>query len=158
MANFKIIEKYLEQKGWTMSKFTESIGMSRQAVTRTITYNSTITKTAEKIAAGLDISVCEFFMEKPLVEVIAKAAYEVNRAYCQTIDDNSHLPWDELPPDQKERTIENVTFILAYPDVKPEELFVDWIEGSLEGDDVYPRFIDIKYAIFIAVVRNFTLN
>ena len=50
---------------------------------------------------------------------IAKITHEVNRAYCLSIGDDSHLPWDEAPVWQKESAIKGVEAHLNNPDISP---------------------------------------
>ena len=50
-----------------------------------------------------------------LTEQIARVAYETERAYCQTIGDDSQKPWDEAEPWQRDSAIKRVEFALAHP-------------------------------------------
>ena len=44
---------------------------------------------------------------------IARAAHEVNRAYCIALADLSQVPWDEAPEWQRESAIKGVEGVLA---------------------------------------------
>lgn len=46
-------------------------------------------------------------------EQIAQICHEANRAYCQTIGDNSQPTWDKAPAWQRESAIDGVNFHLA---------------------------------------------
>lgn len=46
------------------------------------------------------------------VEQIAKVAHETNRAYCQSIGDNSQPSWEEAPDWQKQSAIQGVEYHL----------------------------------------------
>ena len=39
------------------------------------------------------------------IEACARAAHEVNRAYCKAIDDDAQLPWEEAPEWQRQSAI-----------------------------------------------------
>jgi hypothetical protein len=60
-------------------------------------------------------------------EQIAKAAHEVNRAFCIQLGDYSHLPWDEAPDWQKASAIKGVEFKLANPKATPEQQHIEWL-------------------------------
>jgi hypothetical protein len=47
---------------------------------------------------------------------IAIVAYEINRAYCQALGDNSFSEWKDAPDWQKETIYNGVNFHLANPD------------------------------------------
>lgn len=53
----------------------------------------------------------KLYMNK-LVESIAKVAHETNRAFCQTIGDNSQPTWEDAPEWQKESARKGVEFHL----------------------------------------------
>lgn len=58
---------------------------------------------------------------------IAKAAHEVNRAYCQSIGDNSQVPWSEAPKWQKESAILGVKLHLDNSGAKPSTSHESWL-------------------------------
>src|SRR6185312_3805199 len=47
------------------------------------------------------------------VSSIAKICHDTNRSYCQTLGDNSQLPWEEAPDWQKISAMKGVEFHLA---------------------------------------------
>lgn len=53
-------------------------------------------------------------------EDIARAAHEVNRAYCEAIGDNSQINWDDAPEWQKASAISGVIAHLER-DLTPRE-------------------------------------
>lgn len=63
----------------------------------------------------------------PLEEVIARVAHEVNRAYCQSIGDNSQPSWEDAPDWQKTSAINGVKFHLENPDATPENSHENWL-------------------------------
>jgi hypothetical protein len=46
------------------------------------------------------------------IKLIAQVAHETNRAFCQTIGDNSQPPWAEAPEWSKESSINSVKYHL----------------------------------------------
>ena len=64
-------------------------------------------------------------------EQIAKTRHEVNRAYCQSIGDNSQPEWKDAPEWQKKSAITGVEYHLANPASKPEDSHNSWLrKGS----------------------------
>ena len=62
------------------------------------------------------------------IEKIAQVAHEVNRAYCESMGDDSQKPWDEAPEWQKKSAIEGVKFHLEnYVDAGPEASHNMWL-------------------------------
>jgi hypothetical protein len=59
---------------------------------------------------------------------IAKVCHEANRAYCQSIGDNSQPSWDEAPDWQRQSAIKGVEFSLANPDAPPSANHDSWLE------------------------------
>lgn len=59
---------------------------------------------------------------------IAKIVHEVNRAYCLSIGDDSHLPWDESPWWQKDGVIKGVELHLTTPDISPDYCHNLWLK------------------------------
>ena len=47
------------------------------------------------------------------IEDIAKICYQANKAYCESIGDNSQVVWEESPTWQKEAAINGVNFIIV---------------------------------------------
>lgn len=68
---------------------------------------------------------------------IAKACYEANRAYAESIGDTSFGPWDEAPDWQKLTNIRGVLFKLANPSATPEQMHDSWCEAKLADGWMY---------------------
>lgn len=62
------------------------------------------------------------------VERIARVAHEANRAYCQTLGDDSQPPWDEAPEWQKASARAGVRFHFENPDAPPHASHESWLE------------------------------
>jgi hypothetical protein len=58
---------------------------------------------------------------------IARVCHEANRAYCLSIGDHSHLPWDSAPEWQKNSAIDGVNFVLAHPTASPRSSHDNWL-------------------------------
>ena len=114
------------------------------------------------------------FESKPDIEAIARITYNVNRAYCLSIGDDSFSSWDEAPAWQKDANIRGVEFHLE-GDHKPEDSHNSWLaqkeaDGWSYGEvkdpenklhpcylpyDQLPFEQKIKDYLFIAVVHSF---
>lgn len=75
---------------------------------------------------------------------IAKICHEANRAYCQSIGDDSQPTWAEAPDWQKDSAIKGVTFHQANPDAgasgsheswMAEKVADGWKHGSVKDPD-----------------------
>jgi hypothetical protein len=58
---------------------------------------------------------------------LARAAHEINRAYCAALGDTSQLPWESAPKWQKDSALMGVDMHLANPDSTPEDSHVNWL-------------------------------
>lgn len=65
---------------------------------------------------------------KRLINLIAEAAHEINKAYCQAIGDESQVPWDSAPEWQKKSARQGVMFHLTNPSATPESSHQKWLE------------------------------
>lgn len=104
---------------------------------------------------------------------IAQIVHEANRAYCQTIGDNSQASWDEAPEWQKVSAVSGVQGILTGAITKPEQSHESWLAekartgwkyGAVKNAETkeHPCFVpyaelppeqQVKDAIFFAIVR-----
>ena len=62
------------------------------------------------------------------VEQIAEVCHETNRAYCETLGDNSQQPWGEAPEWQRTSAVNGVRFHLDNPDAKPSHSHDEWLK------------------------------
>lgn len=62
------------------------------------------------------------------IKQLAKAAHEVNRAFCEQMNDFSQLPWDNAPKWQRESCIKGVEFKLVNQDATPEQQHIEWLK------------------------------
>ena len=70
------------------------------------------------------------------IEKIAELCHEVNRAYCESIGDNSQLPWSEAPEWQKNSAINGVKFHMGN-EASPEDTHISWMKQKQEEGWVY---------------------
>lgn len=64
---------------------------------------------------------------KVAIHDIAKVAHEVNRAYCESLGDDSTPAWEDAPLWQRESIISGVTAILDGRVGSPEESHEAWM-------------------------------
>ena len=68
---------------------------------------------------------------------IAKICHEANKAFCESISDNSQKHWDDAPQWQKDSAINGVKFALANPHVTPEDMHDNWMEEKIANGWIY---------------------
>lgn len=65
------------------------------------------------------------------LEQIAKAAHEVNRAYCQALGDNSQPAWEDAPEWQRSSARMGADLHLM-GDFGPEASHISWMQQKLD--------------------------
>lgn len=68
---------------------------------------------------------------------IAKVSHEVNRAYCQSIGDDSQPEWDAAPDWQKDSAVNGVAAHLKDPSLTPEQSHQLWLNQKQNEGWVY---------------------
>jgi len=71
------------------------------------------------------------------IREIAKVAHEVNKAYCESMGDNSQVSWDDASQWQKESAIAGVRLHTDNPDVGPEASHESWMKHKEANGWVY---------------------
>jgi hypothetical protein len=66
------------------------------------------------------------------VEKIAQTCHELNRAYCQSIGDNSQPSWEDAPEWQRSSAINGVNFHLANPNAGTSDSHDSWLKQKEE--------------------------
>ena len=66
------------------------------------------------------------------IENIARVAHEINKAYCESIGDNSQPVWEDAPDWQKSSAIAGVKFHLENPTVGPDASHNNWLKQKEE--------------------------
>ncbi len=62
------------------------------------------------------------------IESIAKVAHNINRAYCQSIGDNSQPEWENAAEWQRQSAINGVKFHIENPYSTPENSHENWLK------------------------------
>lgn len=58
---------------------------------------------------------------------LARAAHEINCAYCAALGDSSQLAWEDAPKWQKDSALVGVDMHLANPEASPEDSHASWL-------------------------------
>src|SRR5688572_18775172 len=61
------------------------------------------------------------------IHAIARACYEVNRAYCKGIGDDSFPPWEDAADWQKAPNLAGVRYLIDHPNATPAEMHESWL-------------------------------
>ena len=62
---------------------------------------------------------------------IARVAHEVNRAYCQSLGDDSQPAWENAPDWLRTSAINGVKYHIANPNTTPEKSHEVWLEEKV---------------------------
>ena len=76
-------------------------------------------------------------MKSEKIVRIAEACHSVNKAYCESIGDNSQPEWADAPEWQRDSAISGVQFHLGNPDSKPSDSHKSWMAEKLEAGWVF---------------------
>jgi len=71
------------------------------------------------------------------IEVIAKVCHQVNKAYCESQQDNSQKDWEDCPDWQIQSEINGVRFHIDNPDSGPEASHNNWLKQKKDEGWVY---------------------
>lgn len=70
-------------------------------------------------------------------EQIARVAYEVNRAYCQSMGDSSQVPWEEAPEWQRASAMLGVRLHSDNPNAGPKGSHESWMAQKVADGWTY---------------------
>ena len=70
-------------------------------------------------------------------EQIARVCHETNRAFCETIGDNTQKPWHEAEQWQRESAIRGVTFALSAPNAPASTQHDAWCADKVKDGWVW---------------------
>lgn len=80
----------------------------------------------------------EHEVDEGVIERCARAAHEVNRAYCQALGDTSQRPWAEAPEWQRDSARNGVRAVLSGgPSHTPERSHEGWLAQKFAEGWVY---------------------
>lgn len=78
------------------------------------------------------------------IEQIAKICHQANKAYCESVDDNSQVNWEDAPEWQRYSAILGVQFNLDNPDAPPSASHDSWLKVKLEDGWKYGEVKDVE--------------
>lgn len=78
------------------------------------------------------------------INLAAKTAHEVNRAYCQTIGDHSQPSWADTPENIKESARDGVRYVVANPECSPADLHQNWLNFKIKDRWTYGEVKDVE--------------
>ena len=81
------------------------------------------------------------YTTEEVIETVARAAHEANRAYCLALGDTSQVSWDDAPQWQKESTRIGAAAALD-PDQTPEKIHEKWMAQKSSEGWVYGKIKD----------------
>jgi hypothetical protein len=64
---------------------------------------------------------------------VARVCHEANRAYCLTMGDTSHAPWDDARQDLKDSVVAGVLNIMHGEVTKPGESHKRWYDYKVDA-------------------------
>ncbi len=76
------------------------------------------------------------------IETCARAAHEVNRAYCEALGDTSQVPWEVAPEWQKESARAGV--VGALKGNTPAQSHEGWLEQKMKDGWSYGPIKDVE--------------
>ena len=76
------------------------------------------------------------------VELIAKTAHNVNRAYCESIGDHSQKQWEEAEEWQRQSAVNGVRFAIENPDAPPSAQHEAWLQDKVKDGWIYGEVKD----------------
>lgn len=62
---------------------------------------------------------------------IARVCHEVNRAYCQSLGDDSQPPWEDAPEWQRASALVGVDLHVKNPDAGPRASHESWVRQKV---------------------------
>lgn len=68
---------------------------------------------------------------------IAQVAHEINRAYCQSLGDDSQPEWDQAPQWKRDSSLAGVRMHLENPEATPEQSHESWLAQKLADGWTY---------------------
>lgn len=68
---------------------------------------------------------------------LARICHEANRAYCQSIGDDSQAVWDQAPNWQQASAIHGVQIALDNPEISPAGMHESWLLEKQANGWVY---------------------
>lgn len=76
------------------------------------------------------------------IKDIAQVAHELNKAYCESIGDNSQPEWNDAPEWQQSSAVNGVKFHLDNPTALPSASHESWLKQKTEEGWKYGEIKD----------------
>ena len=76
------------------------------------------------------------------VEQIARVAHQTNKAFCESIGDNTQPNWEDAPDWQKTSAINGVKFHIVHPGSPPSASHDNWLKEKTEEGWKYGKVKD----------------
>lgn len=73
---------------------------------------------------------------------VARVCHEANRAYCQSLGDNSQPSWDDAPDWQKSSAMSGVVFHYQNPEAGDSAAHDKWMKDKLKDGWVFGEVKD----------------
>lgn len=94
-----------------------------------------VTEEVREDLAGAEDMLMEELKASPVadqtVRLIAARCHAANREYCQSIGDDSQLPWDEAPEWQRDSAMKGVRTALANPNITASDMHEAWASEKM---------------------------
>ena len=71
------------------------------------------------------------------IETLANIVHEANRAYCVSIEQYDHEPWEMTPKIIKESAIQGIKELSRRPELTPQEMHENWFQYKLNEGWTY---------------------
>lgn len=78
------------------------------------------------------------------VSDIARVCHEANRAYCETMEDGSQLPWDNAPEWQRVSAVKGVEFVIDNPGAPASASHGSWLAEKFANGWIYGLVKDVE--------------
>lgn len=87
--------------------------------------------------------------------LIAKVCHESISSYCEAIDDKTkNVPWNQLPPNEKEVLVGSINFCLLNPGANAEDLYNHWKQKTDDIDyNQLPNEQKIIIKLLVSIVN-----
>jgi hypothetical protein len=66
------------------------------------------------------------------IEKIAKIVHQANKAFCESLGDNSQVEWELAPENIKASARDGVRNVLRNPDMTPEDNHINWLQFKID--------------------------
>lgn len=77
------------------------------------------------------------------IENIAKITHDINKAYCESLGDQSQFTWEDAPQWHKDSVISGVKAYIDDPDLTPQQSHQNWFSIKINDGWVYGEVKDV---------------